>query len=71
VNELTSIDIDGIDKTRCKKKLLLLKLDEDTYFVITVGEETNELVGLALVPKDITRFVRINTNCATFTDRDC
>lgn len=70
MDELASINVDGIDQTGCEKKLLLLKLDEDTYFVIAVREETNELVSLALVPKDITRFVRIDTNRATFAYRD-
>ena len=68
VNQLPCIEVDRVDETGCEKGLGPLKLRKYADWMNAVGQQTNGLICLPLVPEDVLRLIRVDLDCAGLTN---
>ena len=69
VDQLPCIEVDRVDEAGCEKGLRLLKLRKYADRMNAVRQQANGLVRLPLVPEDVLRLIRVDLDCAGFTNR--
>ena len=68
VDQLPCIEIDCIDETGCEKGLRPLKLRKYADWMNAVGQQTNGLICLPLVPEDVLWLIRVDLDCASLAN---